>query len=173
MRECSGKRGPRSSIGVGPRCKRVTESFSKVCDNTNMANGLSRVSPGCISPVLRHCATGGWPGGSRRSQAGGQVLPCRRPASETKLNGWWEVVNPSTIVGTGMSALTVSGEFCMFVVNLRSADMGEIASARTACLHLRRRCCEPITVNPPHTNWENHRVMALGLTSLDTVACPT
>ena len=116
--------------------------------NTQTAKCPSRVSLGYSSPVLRHCATGGWPGGSRRSQAGGQVLPCRRPASEMKLDGWWEVVNPSTTVGTGMSALTVSGEFCMFVVNLHSADMVAITSARTACLHLRRRCCEPIECEP-------------------------
>ena len=35
---------------------------------SKLAKCPSRVSLGCISPVLRHCATGGWPKGFRRSQ---------------------------------------------------------------------------------------------------------
>ena len=35
---------------------------------SKLAKCPSRVSLGCISPVLRHCATGGWPMGFRRSQ---------------------------------------------------------------------------------------------------------
>ena len=61
--------------------------------DTQMATSPSRVSLGCISPVLRHCATGGWPRGFRRSQERsglrGTVLCHSKTNKRTLLTGCW------------------------------------------------------------------------------------
>ena len=69
----------------GSSFKFTLSSFDcSCCDNTAMS--LSRVSPDIVSPVLRHCATGGLSGGFRRSQnmngCLGTALPFKATATK-------------------------------------------------------------------------------------------